>query len=155
MRFGTPPADEQEAPELDDDQREARLELQRAYLLLSWGELDQAREACERAQDIYPDHPLAPSIAASIDIAAGKLPDALRALRRVTKKWPKAPVGHLYFAETCFLMGRGRQGWKALEKAEQLDEDGVWAEQLTAMRQTWEALEDEENLPDPIEIKEA
>ena len=26
MRFGTPPADEQEAPELDDDQREARTE---------------------------------------------------------------------------------------------------------------------------------
>lgn len=130
---------------------EARSRLQRAYLMLSFGDVEGARRACAQAAEAEPEHPLPAALAGAVELAAGQLPAALRALRRVTRRWPDAPCGHLYFAEACLLMGRERAGLVALERAEACDARGVWASQIEATRALWSGLEPDQ-IPSPLRI---
>jgi len=125
-----------------------RHHLRRAYLLTSWGTLDDALDARDRADDATgPDgHPMPGALRGSILVAAGRLELALRELRRVTRRWDDFALGHLYFAEACLLDGRTRQGRLALDRARSAD-DGTHADFIDALAPVFDAPPDLSSLP--------
>lgn len=125
-----------------------RHHLRRAYLLTSWGKLDDALDACDRADDATgPDgHPMPGALRGSILVAAGRLGPALRELRRVTRRWSDFALGHVYFAEACLLDGRTRQGRLALDRARSAD-DGTHADFIDALERVLDAPPDLSSLP--------
>lgn len=135
----------------DDTTLAARTELRRAYLHLSYGDVDAALEACARARTLAPEQAAPRLIEGSALIAAGRLRDAVGVLRAVTQRWPSEPLGHVYFAEACWLMGRARQAERAIERAEALDTTGEHAEYIESLRGTWEAF-GEGAQPEPVVI---
>ena len=131
----------------------ARAELQRAYLLLGWGNVEEALEACGRARELAPEHPLPPTIEATVLIAAGRLPEALRLLRRTCREHRDAVLPQVHFAEANLLMGRLERGFRELERAEALCEEsgGEHAGLVALLRQSWEGLAPEQ-VPAPVVI---
>ena len=111
-----------------------------------------ARASCARAKSLEPDHPLPPSIEGAIELAAGNLRQALAKLRAVTKRWPDAPCGHVYYTEACLLMGRFKQAQRALDKADEADTQEQWTEQRQDLRELLENL-DASALPAPLELE--
>lgn len=98
-------------------QTNAQLELKRAYLMVEQGDLEQARERCALAKQLAPQQPLPQILEANILSAQGAHKEALALLRQVTKRWPDEALGHIHFAEVCFMMGRVSQAQRALEVA--------------------------------------
>jgi predicted Zn-dependent protease len=130
---------------------QAREELQRAYLLLDYGDIEQALAACGRAQQLAPTHPMPTLIEGTVRIAAGDLRGALALLKRATQRWPQEPLGHVYLAEANLLLGRRDAGQRALAQARTLDEDGQHAQLITALETLFGDL-DPAQLPPPLKI---
>ena len=129
----------------------ARRDLQRAYLLVSFGHVDPAIEACRRAdRRIDGDHHLPKTLAGNFQIAAGELRAALRTLREVTRAHPQAALPQAHFAEACLLAGRQRQGERALATARELD-DGEHTELIDRLEAAWRGIAPDE-VPPPVEI---
>jgi len=143
---------QKEEPELTDGLEAARCELRRAWLQLGYADIEGARASCARAKSLEPDHPLPPSIEGAIELAAGNLRQALAKLRAVTKRWPDAPCGHVYYTEACLLMGRFKQAQRALDKADEADTQEQWTEQRQDLRELLENL-DASALPAPLELE--
>lgn len=118
---------------LSSQELRARAELRRAWLHLSWADIQGARDALACAQRLLPDHPLPITMAGAMELAAGNLTHALRQLKQATRTWPTSPSAHLYFAETCLLLGRSRQARKALELARAHDHDSHWSEHIACV----------------------
>jgi predicted Zn-dependent protease len=95
---------------------------------------------------------LPPSLEGAIELAAGNLKQALAILRAVTRRWPDAPCGHIYYTEACLLMGRFKQAERALKKADEADIQGQWVEQREDLRALLENL-DASSLPAPLELE--
>lgn len=127
----------------------ARTELRRAYLHLSYGDIDAALEACARARTLAPEQAAPRLIEGATLTAAGRLRDAVGVLRAATQRWPDEPLGHVYFAEACWLMGRARQASQALERAERLDTPGDLAPYIADLRAAWAAVGE---APAPVRI---
>lgn len=98
-------------------QTTAQLELKRAYLMVEQGDLEQALERCALARQLAPQQPLPQILEANILSAKGAHKEALALLRQVTKRWPDEALGHIHFAEVCFMMGRTSQAQRSLEQA--------------------------------------
>ena len=141
-----------EDTELSQELDAARLELRRAWLQLGYADIEGARGSCERAKALAPEHPLPHAIEGAIEQAAGNLKQALALLRKVTRRWPDAPCGHIYYAETCLLMGRVRQGARALDRAREVDHDNHWLEQREDLCALLENL-DAAIIPPPLELE--
>ena len=139
-----PPArtasDSPERPTLDSPElRRARRALQIAHVCMAEGELSLATEALDEAIASAPDHPLPSALRGNLLCMSGALPEALSCLRSVTRRWPDAPCGYVFFAEACFFAGRHRQADRALRQAQKLDEQGVWQEHIDALERLWRA----------------
>jgi len=123
------------------DEARAGAELGRAMVLLEMGEGDAALEACEDAVRYAPEEATPAVVRALVWQALGREREALSELRRITRRWPESALGHIHFAEACFLGGRARAGWRAMERAQQVcrtpEEDAVWG----AMEGAWRALD--------------
>lgn len=129
----------------------SREELQRAYLLLGYGDIEEALEACKRAQQLAPGHPMPTLIEGTVRIAAGDLRAALALLKRATQRWPQEPLGHIYLAEANLLMGRRDAGNRSLTQARELDEGGQHVQLIAELEAIFGALEPSE-LPPPLKI---
>jgi predicted Zn-dependent protease len=152
--------------ELDSSETSARTELKRAYLCVSFGQFEQAIEACDRAADAAPRHHLPATLRGSFQMSAGRVRDALATLRSVTRAHPDQPLPKVYFAEACFMAGRRRQGERALEQAEEIcqsdseqrpDSEQTWrdcAELIAYLRQTWQSVEPSQ-VPPPLVVEMA
>jgi tetratricopeptide (TPR) repeat protein len=138
--------------ELTEGLEAARVELRRAWLQLGYVDIEGARASCARAKALAPAHPLPPSLEGAIELAAGNLKQALAILRAVTRRWPDAPCGHIYYTEACLLMGRFKQAERALKKADEVDIQGQWVEQREDLRALLENL-DASSLPAPLELE--
>ncbi len=134
------------------DWERARQELRRGYMLVSFGQFDDAIEACRRADTLVDGaHHLPRMIEGNVLVARGDLREAIGVLREVTREFPQAALPKMHFAEACYLAGRKRQGDRALDEAWELD-DGEHAEFLEALQTTWRDI-DADEIPPPIEIE--
>lgn len=124
----------------DNDVESAQRWLKLAYLQLSAGALDEARESCIEACVCAPDHPTPEGVMAAIDIARGDLRAALKRARQTSRKWPDAAIGHVYLAEANFLTGRSRLAERALSNARQADDFEAWREHVEQLELLWESL---------------
>jgi predicted Zn-dependent protease len=129
----------------------AKQELQRAYLLLGYGDTAAALLACERARRAAPSHPMPTLLEGSIQIAAGDLRGALATLKRATQRWPAEPLGHLYLAEANLLLGRRDAGLKALAQASALDSALEHRQLISELDTIFQSL-DPQQLPPPVKI---
>jgi len=131
----------------------ARRDLQRAYLLVSYGDIEPAIEACRRAdRRIEGAHHLPKTLEGNFQVARGEVRAALGTLRGVARAHPEASLPRIHFAEACLLAGRARQGERALERARELD-DGEHAEMIAGLEAAWDDL-DPDDVPPPVEIAE-
>lgn len=131
----------------------ARRDLRRAYLLVNFGHLEPAIEACRRAdRRIDGNHPLPKTLEGNFQVARGEIRKALGTLRSVTRAHPEAALPRIHFAEACLLAGRERQATRAMEKARELD-DGEHGELLASLEAAWEGIAPDET-PPPVEIAE-
>lgn len=135
-----------------DNLDEARDELRRAYLQVSFGKYPEAIAACERAAQLAPDHHLPATLKGSFEMAAGRVRDALGTLRGVTRRHDEEALPQIYFAEACFMAGRRRQGERALDKAEALLDSQELADLIDSLRQTWASV-DADELPPPLVVE--
>ncbi len=120
----------------------AQQHLQRAYLLLDYGELDEALAACERAADVAPDHPMPHALAGSFLTSFGRPRDALKPLRRALRLAPDNPFALLTFAETNLALGRTAAANRALSKVAPNDDcTAAWLESLETLADTLEGAE--------------
>lgn len=126
----------------------AKQELQRAYLLIGYGDVEAARAACARARTHAPDHPMPVLLDGSILIAAGQLRDALAQLKRATQRWPDEPLGHIYLAEANLLLGRRDAGLRCLATAQSLGAD-AHADLIQSLQALFSEL-DPSTLPAPL-----
>lgn len=139
----------------DDEQQngwdEARDELRRAYLLVSFGNYDEAIEACHRADDLVDgSHHLPKTLEGNFLVSRGDVRAAIKTLRKVTKSFPDETLPQIHFAEACYFGGRKRQGDRALKKAKDLD-DGEYREMIDELEAAWEDVEPDE-IPPPLEV---
>lgn len=141
----------QHSPNIDAS-RQAREELQRAYLFVTYGHLNEAMDACERAATHLPDEPLPHTLKGAILTASGQLPQAMRTLQQVLRAHRGDILASLYLAEACFLAGRHRRAWRLLEE---LDAEALalspHGELAIALRETWSQIAPEE-LPKPLVV---
>lgn len=130
---------------------EVRRELKRAYLLVSWGNFDEAIEVCRRADQLAePAHHLPRTMIGNFLVAKGEVGEALKVLRQVTREFPEEALPQIHFSEACYLAGRKRQGDRAFSKACDLD-DGEYAELLDELEASWGEV-DPGDLPPPLEV---
>ena len=102
---------------------EVRRELKRAYLLVSWGNFDEAIEVCRGADQLAePAHHLPRTMIGNFLVAKGEVGEALKVLRQVTREFPEEALPQIHFSEACYLAGRKRQGDRAFSKACDLDD---------------------------------
>jgi predicted Zn-dependent protease len=134
-----------------EDLMSAKQELQRAYLLLSYGDTAAALLACERARRHAPSHPMPTLLEGSIQIAAGDLRGALATLKRATQRWPAEPLGHIYLAESNLLLGRRDAGLKALVHASALDNTQEHRQLISELDALFQSVEPQQ-LPPPVKI---
>jgi Flp pilus assembly protein TadD len=140
-----------EETQVPEGWEEARDELRRAYLLVSFGMVDEAIEVCRRADGLIDGgHHLPRTMEGSFLIARGDVTEALKLLRRVTRGNPQAVLPRVHFAEACYSAGRTRQGERALSKARQLD-NGEHERMIEKLKETWGELEAAE-IPPPVEL---
>ena len=142
--------DSQASDDGPPEEPSARMELKRAYLQLSFAKFDDALESCRRAAELAPEHVLPPTIEGAIMVSKGQFRDAMSLLREVGKAHPDEPLPRVYLAEACLLAGRSKQGLRALDRAEELDERDEHRELLDELRTLWEEL-DPEDVPPPLE----
>ncbi|MEM1347057.1 MAG: hypothetical protein AAGI01_00775 [Myxococcota bacterium] len=118
---------------------QAGRELGRAMVLLEMEESEAALQACERAVGLAPQDATPAVVRALVWQAMGRGREALMELKRITRAWPESALGHIHFAEACFLGGRERAGWRAMDRARQVceteDERALWG----AMQEAWGA----------------
>ncbi len=103
---------------------QANQELQRAYLLLDYGEWDRAMAACERAGVLAPDHWLPETLKGAILAAKGDLQLATRVLKRAADRHPNRAYPRLQLAESLLLSGSLIQGRRHLKKAGEAEDIG-------------------------------
>ncbi|RDV38395.1 hypothetical protein DV096_06135 [Bradymonadaceae bacterium TMQ3] len=136
----------------EDARHRAHQELQRAYLLITYGHCTEALEACERAAELLPDHPLPLTLKGGILIASGQLPLAIRTLQQVKRTHRDDILASIYMAEACFLAGRHRRAWRVLDE---IDPEALaqspHAELALALRETWSQIPPDE-LPKPLQV---
>lgn len=127
----------------------AQTELRRAYLMIEWGRLADALEACSAASQREPDSPLPDTMAGSFLCAYGHHSEALKRLRKASRQAPDFALPHIYFAEASFLMGRPKVAQRSLARAKELDEEGefdVLIDHLEAL------FADCDELPQPLVV---
>lgn len=134
---------------VDETMISADQALRSAYLYLSYGQYQEAIEACELAASLAPEHPLAPTLKGSFEMAVGRISDALGTLRRVTRRHPDHPLALLYFAEACFLAGRTSAAQRTLSKVENLPLSGALREFKDELVGVWASLPTEA-MPPPL-----
>lgn len=141
-----------QSDEKDPELEAAQSELKRAYLLLGWGNYEEAIEICEEVDaSLDGKHHLPETMRGSFLLAQGKVREALKVLRGVTKRFSDEALPQIYFAEACYLAGRQKQGDRALRKAKKLDGDGEHAELLENLEETWEDV-DPADVPPPLKV---
>lgn len=106
----------------------AATELKRAYLLLDYEAFDEALEACARARDRAPGHPLPATLEGAIHGALGNFSTSIRILRRVTRAHPEFALAHVHLAESLLISGKVGPGRRALKEARECDDDAEHAE---------------------------
>lgn len=114
--------------------------LKKAYLFLSYGQYEEAIEACEAASRAAPGHPLAAVLKGSFEMAVGRINDALGTLRAVTNRHPEHPLALLYFAEACFLAGRSAAAQRALAQLDKLTLSEALREFRDELVQVWDCM---------------
>jgi predicted Zn-dependent protease len=120
-----------------DDVRET---LSRAYLLVGWGQVDAAVALCEQVDaDLGGEHPLPQTLAGGFLVGAGRINEGLKRLGATVRRFPRAPLPGIQFAEACFLAGRRRQAERAMDRVRPLleeasDESHRWYDSL---RDVW------------------
>ena len=127
-----------------------RTKLQQAYVLLSFGFIDEALEFCEQVAVELPDHPIAPTLKGAFLIASGQTQAALKYLAKVLRRHPRSALTRLYFCEACLLSGRRGRGLKELQA---LDKDLLDTEDLrlfaNSLKQVFEDI-DPTMIPAPL-----
>lgn len=119
--------------------KEAQSELKRAWLQFSYGYVEDALDTCRRARDMAPDHPLPPTLEASILIASGRPKQALPLLRQVMRRSPEATEARIRFAEACLFLGRTSQAERQLEELKALPLEEGEMEQVQALVELMES----------------
>lgn|SRR5690554_406979 len=114
--------------------------LKKAYLLLSYGQYEEAIAACEEASKVAPGHPLAAVLKGSFEMAVGRVNDALGTLRAVTNRHPEHPLALIYFAEACFLAGRSAAAQRALAQLDKLTLSEALCEFRDELVQVWDSM---------------
>lgn len=131
----------------------ARAKLQRAYVLVSFGYLEEAIEVCAEVDAELPDHPMASTLQGAFLIASGQTQAALKHLGRVMRRHPQSTLTRLYFCEACLLSGRVARGLKELER---LDDAHLDTEDLRSfarsLKEVFEGI-DPATLPDPLVVR--
>lgn len=130
--------------------------VQRAYVLMSFGYIEEALEACDEAArraEEPDDEVTAQSVKGAMLSASGRPKEAMRQLMGLRRKYGEAILPALYLAEACFLAGRSRRAWKILDG---LDQERLgrspWAQFASQLRATWELLSDVDDLPEPVTV---
>jgi len=142
-----------ETERTDETWEQSRRELRRAYLLVGFGNIDEAIEICRKVDErLESAHHLPGTMEGEFLVAKGDLRGALGRLREVTRSFPDEPLPRLHFAEACYLDGRTEQGSRALERARELD-DGEHAEFAASLEETWCGVEPEE-IPPPVRVEQ-
>ena len=116
---------------------QAQLELKRAYLMIEHGQWEEAFASCELAAKLAPHSPTPRLLYGHFLASAGRPREALAELRQVTRRWPDLALGHLYFAEACFMAGRKDQGLKALGAARAQGLEPDLAALADSLEQVW------------------
>ncbi len=124
----------------EEDRAAAQVELKRAYLLVEYGEIDDALKACDAAAQLAASVSTPTVLKGAILTGIGRHKEALALLRQATRRWPDAPLTHLHFAEACYFAGRERQARQALDEAQRADSDGEHATLIDALRTLWDGL---------------
>lgn len=138
----------------DETWRECRDELRRAYLLVSFGNVDAGIEICREVDDrLGGAHHLPATLEGEFLVAKGELREAIGRLRETIQRFPEQVLPRLHFAEACYLDGRTEQGERALEEARERH-DGEHTELLESLEETWGDV-DAEAIPPPVRIREA
>ena len=143
-------------PREDIEHSSPRQLLQRAYVLMSFGFIEEALEACDEAArraEIANDEVTARSVKGAILNASGRPKEAIRDLMKLRRDYKEAILPSLYLAEACFMAGRSRRAWKILDgiDAEKLGKS-PWAEFARQLRLTWESISEVEVIPEPITV---
>lgn len=127
-----------------------RTKLRQAYVLVSFGFINEALEICEEVAVELPDHPIAPTLKGAFLIASGQPQAALKHLAKVMRRHPRSALTRLYFCEACLLSGRGGRGLKELQA---LDEDLLDTQDLRlfadSLKQVFEDI-DPSMIPAPL-----
>lgn len=118
----------------------AQESLKKAYLFLSYGQYQEAIDACDAAARLAPGHPLAPTLKGSFELAVGRVNEALGTLRAVTRRHPKHALALLYFAEACFLAGRSAAAQRALDQLDKLTLSEALREFRDELVQVWDSF---------------
>jgi predicted Zn-dependent protease len=133
---------------------EARRELRRAYLLVSFGDFDQALHICRDLTEKLPEHPLPAAMEGAFLTASGKPQSALKLLSRVIRRFPESALARLYFCEACLLSGRLPRGLKELEKLDpNLLDTPELKEFAASLKDTFDGL-DPAAIPAPVIVAE-
>jgi len=137
----------------DETWKECRDELRRAYLLVSFGNVEKGIDICRDVDDrLGGAHHLPGTLEGEFLVAKGELREAIARLRETVQRFPEQVLPRLHFAEACFLDGRAEQGERALDEARERH-DGAHAEFLDALEETWGDADPEE-IPPPVRIRE-
>ena len=130
--------------------------LQRAYVLMSFGFIEEALDACDEAArraEEPDDEVTAHSVKGAMLSASGRPKEAMRELIGLRRKYGEAILPALYLAEACFLAGRSRRAYKILDG---LDQEQLgrspYVEFAAQLRTTWESLGELDGLPDPLTV---
>lgn len=127
----------------------AQTELKRAYMMITGGHLEEALEACDAALERAPDSPMPETMAGSFLASFGRHDEALKVLRKASRKDPNFALPHIYFAEASFFLGRKKVAERSLEKAKKLDEDGEFSGLIEHLDELFSQVDD----PEPIVIE--
>jgi predicted Zn-dependent protease len=132
---------------------DARETLSRAYLLVGWGQIDAAVDLCERVDaELGGAHPLPQTLAGGFLVGAGRMSEGLKRLGATVRRFPRAPLPGIQFAEACFLAGRQRQAERAMDRVRPLldeasEESRRWFDSL---QEVW--LSDERPSVDTLPV---
>lgn len=112
--------------------------VQLAYMCLDRGHVEQAYDACQKANALLgPQDPTALVLHCGMQIGQGDFTQAMLKLKTLSKKFPTHPELHIYLAEALFFMKRGRQAKRALDKAMALDLNTEQRALVNAMADFW------------------
>ncbi len=136
-----------------DEGATPRQMLQKAYVLMNFGFFERALAACDEAARRSDEPLVARTLEGAILTASGRPMEAIRHLMPLHRRHRDAILTALYLAEACLVAGRRRRGFKILDGLDDnLVDDSPWASFADELRQTWQQLDEVDDLPQPLTV---